>query len=92
MNNISEIIKNMTLEEKAALCTGATSWTTIPSNVSACKVMVTDGPHGVQRANINSLISDTLPATCFPTASCTASSWDVIYFTAWERLWRECIA
>ncbi|HLO30099.1 MAG TPA: hypothetical protein VK249_13230 [Anaerolineales bacterium] len=30
MKNIQSIISQMTLEEKAALCTGASPWTTTP--------------------------------------------------------------
>ena len=30
MKNIQSIISQMTLEEKAALCTGASAWTTTP--------------------------------------------------------------
>ncbi len=37
-----------------------------------------DGPHGVRKvANVNDFVAGSLPATCFPTASCVASSWDI---------------
>jgi len=69
----------MTLEEKAALCTGATSWTTTPiERLGVPELFVSDGPHGIRRvAEENTLISQSLPATCFPTASSLAASWDV---------------
>ena len=41
--------------------------------------VLTDGPHGVRRQpdDADHLgIGDSVPATCFPTASCLASSWD----------------
>ena len=78
MPDIASIISKMTLEEKAALCTGATSWTTTPvERLGVPAITVSDGPHGVRRiVDLNSIASDSLPATCFPTASLLASSWD----------------
>jgi len=41
-------------------------------------MLVSDGPHGVRKVpDVNNLAAQSLPATCFPTASCMASSWDV---------------
>lgn len=78
--NIQELISQMTLEEKASLCSGLDFWHTkgierlgIPS------VMMTDGPHGLrkQRASADNLgLFDSVPATCFPSAAGLASSWD----------------
>lgn len=78
MTDIRSIIAQMTLEEKAALCTGGTAWTTTPvERLGVPKLFVSDGPHGLRRVpDENSMAIDALPATCFPTASCTASSWD----------------
>ena len=78
MTDIRSIIARMTLEEKAALCTGATAWTTAPvERLGVPELFVSDGPHGVRRVpDKNSMALDSLPATCFPTASGTASSWD----------------
>ena len=69
----------MTLEEKAALCTGASPWTTTPvERLGVPEMIVSDGPHGVRRVpDIHSMAMHSLPATCFPTASCSASTWDV---------------
>ena len=55
---------------------------------------MSDGPHGVRRvADVNDFISGTLPATCFPTASCMASTWDVDLIHAMgQALAEECIA
>lgn len=79
MKNIESILQQMTLEEKAALCTGATPWTTTPvARLGVPAMTVTDGPHGVRRSqDIQQIASPSLPATCFPTASCLAATWDV---------------
>jgi beta-glucosidase len=91
---IDEIIKQMTVEEKAALCTGADWWTTTPiPRLGVPKLTVSDGPHGVRRApGGSSQENKTLPATCFPTASCMASTWDVdLIHKVGEALADECI-
>ena len=79
MSDIHAIIAKMTLEEKAALCTGASAWTTTPvERLGVPQMIVSDGPHGVRRvADVNSLSAKNLPATCFPTASSLASTWDM---------------
>ncbi len=95
MKNIQSIIAQMTLEEKAALCTGASPWTTTPvEHLGIPEMIVSDGPHGVRRVpDINSMASESLPATCFPTASCLASTWNVdLIYKMGEALAEECIA
>ena len=85
----------MTLEEKAALCTGASMWTTTPvERLGVPALIVSDGPHGLRRvADIHSISQESQPATCFPTASCTASTWDVeLIHKMGEALAEECIA
>jgi beta-glucosidase len=94
--NIQKIISSMTLEEKASLCSGRDFWNLkgierleIPS------IMVTDGPHGLRKqtgsADIVGL-NQSIPATCFPTASATASSWDRTLMGAIGRaLGEECL-
>ncbi len=79
MSDIETIVANMTLEEKAALCTGASAWTTTPvERVGLPELLVSDGPHGVRRvADVNAMTLESEPATCFPTASALAASWDV---------------
>lgn len=79
MSKIESIIAQMTLEEKAAVCTGATAWTTVPiERLGVPEMIVSDGPHGIRRvADAASMMMGSLPATCFPTASCLASTWDV---------------
>ncbi len=80
MEQIQEIIRNMTLEEKVKLCSGATFWETesmeqhqIPS------VFMSDGPHGLrtQKGEADHLgINNSEKSTCFPTASASAASWN----------------
>jgi len=79
MFNIQSIIEQMTLEEKAALCTGATPWTTTPiERLGVPELIVADGPNGVRRvADLNTMGAPSLPATCFPTASAQAATWNV---------------
>lgn len=78
--DIQALIAEMTLEEKAGMCSGLDFWHLkgverlgIPS------IMVTDGPHGLrkQREDTDHLgVFDSVPATCFPSAAGIASSWD----------------
>ena len=89
------MIAQMTLEEKAALCTGASAWSTTPvERLGLPEMIVSDGPHGVRRVpNIHEMATSSLPATCFPTASCTASTWDVeLIRKMGQAIAEECIA
>jgi len=95
MKDIQSIIAQMTLEEKAALCTGASHWTTTPvERLGVPEMIVSDGPHGVRRVpDVNTIAIKSLPATCFPTASCVASAWDVdLIHKMGEALAEECLA
>ena len=95
MNKIDDLIKKMSLEEKAALCTGASPWTTTPiEHLGVPEITFSDGPHGVRRVeDVNDFITTSLPATCFPTASCTASTWDVdLVEKLGQAIAEECIA
>ncbi len=79
MSDIESIIQKMTLEEKAALCTGEGPWATTPiPRLGVPTLVVSDGPHGVRHPmDINKIGSLSHPATCFPTASSLACTWDV---------------
>ncbi|HOU12112.1 MAG TPA: glycoside hydrolase family 3 C-terminal domain-containing protein [Anaerolineae bacterium] len=79
MSDIESIIQHMTLEEKAALCTGAGPWsTTAIPRLGVPELVVSDGPHGVRRPiDASKIGSLSHPATCFPTASSLACTWDV---------------
>ncbi|MCL4264078.1 MAG: glycoside hydrolase family 3 C-terminal domain-containing protein [Anaerolineae bacterium] len=69
----------MTLAEKAALCTGDSMWTTTAvARLNIPRLLVSDGPHGLRRvANVHAVMEKSQPATCFPTASSLAATWDV---------------
>ncbi len=97
-NDINKLIGEMTLEEKAAICGGLDSWHTVPiSRLDIPSIMMTDGPHGVRKEFEGSgedlLTVKSLPATCFPTASALACSWDTeLMFGLGEALGEECLA
>jgi beta-glucosidase len=75
----ARLVAEMTIEEKASLLTGATGWTTagVP-RLGIQPVVVADGPHGVRRVHdLESFDTEVaVSATCFPTASSLAASWD----------------
>ncbi|MFA5450219.1 MAG: glycoside hydrolase family 3 C-terminal domain-containing protein, partial [Clostridia bacterium] len=81
-NKIKSLLNELTLEEKAALCSGVAPWETTPiSRLGIPSVFVADGPHGVRReveseGGIGNVFKDSLPATCFPPAVTLASTWD----------------
>jgi beta-glucosidase len=79
-SNASSLIGQLTLEEKASLCLGSDFWHTAPvERLGIAAIMVSDGPHGLrtQPEEADHVgISGSVPATCFPTASALASSWD----------------
>jgi beta-glucosidase len=74
------LVEKMSLEEKASLCSGRDFWFLKGiSRLDLPPVMVTDGPHGLrkQAGEADHLgINQSVPATCFPTASATACSFD----------------
>ena len=97
MNRIKEIVGQMTLEEKAGLCSGLDFWHTkgierlgIPSE------MVSDGPHGLRKqdqAADHLGINDSIKAVCFPAGCATASSFNRELLTRLgETLGEECQA
>jgi len=78
--NVDRILRELTLEEKAGLCSGSDFWhLKSVERLGLEKIMVTDGPHGLRKQDGDSDhvgLQNSVPATCFPTASATASSWD----------------
>ncbi len=95
MSHIDDLLKQMTLEEKAALCTGASAWTTTPvERLGIPEMTVSDGPHGVRRVeDVHTLVSTSVSAICFPTAACMASTWNVdLIHQLGEAIAEECIA
>ena len=77
---INDIIAELSLEEKTALISGEDFWHLAAiERLGIPSLTVADGPHGVRKnegAKNQAALTGSLPATCFPTASATASSWD----------------
>lgn len=95
--DIQNLISQMTLEEKAGMCSGADFWHLkgverlgIPS------VMVSDGPHGLRKQSEQADhlgINDSIKAVCFPAGCAAASSFDRnLLKKIGETIGRECQA
>ncbi|MCH1626893.1 glycoside hydrolase family 3 C-terminal domain-containing protein [Ferdinandcohnia quinoae] len=78
--NHQDLIKQMTLEEKASLMSGQNFWNTKAiERLGIPSIMLTDGPHGLRKqgGKADHLgLNKSLPATCYPTAATLANSWD----------------
>lgn len=78
--DIEKILKELTLEEKASLCSGYYYWhTKAVERVGIPSVMMVDGPHGLRKqvGKADHLgLNASLPAVCFPSASALAASFD----------------
>jgi beta-glucosidase len=76
----SSLLTALTLEEKAALCLGSDFWHSAPvPRLGIRAITMADGPHGLRKQAQEEeydQISGSVPATCFPTASALASSFD----------------
>ncbi|WP_317319863.1 glycoside hydrolase family 3 C-terminal domain-containing protein [Subdoligranulum variabile] len=80
MFDTKTIIQQLTLEQKCALLSGGDTFQSraLPS-CGIPAIWLSDGPHGVRKqagASDHLGINPSEPATCFPTASAVASSWD----------------
>ena len=93
---ITKLLSQLTLEEKASLCSGRDDWSTQPiERLDIPWLWLSDGPHGIRRAPETNKAGygDQLPATCFPTASALAASWDVdLIHQVGEVIGEECQA
>lgn len=76
--NIDTILSELTLEEKASLCSGADFWhTKIVNRLDIPAIMVSDGPHGLRKNRDGAQNpNEAIEAVCFPTASALACSFD----------------
>lgn len=95
--DLKKLVSEMTLEEKAGLCSGADFWhTKSVERLGIPSIMLSDGPHGLrkQEAGCDHLgIGESIKATCFPAACATASSFDEELLTReGEALGRQCQA
>ena len=51
MEKIQQLVSEMTLEEKASLCSGRDAWSTKPiERLNVPWIWVADGPHGLRKA------------------------------------------
>ena len=76
----TDIIRKLNLEQKCALLSGETVFTTraLPGK-GIPPITLSDGPNGVRKqagAADHLGLNPSVPATCFPTSSATACSWD----------------
>ncbi len=80
MRDLKALIKEMTLEEKASLCSGQDFWhTKAVERLGIPQTMVCDGPYGLRKqdqSQDNLGINDAIVAVCFPAASTTSCSFD----------------
>ena len=78
--DIQKLVSQMTLEEKAGLCSGDDFWhTKAVERLGIPRAMVSDGPHGLRKQDDQADhlgINDSIRAVCFPTACATAASFD----------------
>lgn len=94
-----EIVKKMSLEQKAAFVSGFDYWHLEEApELGLPKIMITDGPHGLRKQNTDKKTSDgiglgnSVPATCFPPAATSSCSWDEDLLKAeGEALGEECL-
>lgn len=78
--DVKEIVRQMTLEEKAGMCSGKDFWhLKSVERLGIPEVMVSDGPHGLRKQAENGDhlgINESIKAVCFPAACATACSFD----------------
>jgi len=78
--NIESVLSQLTLEEKASLCSGRDFWhTKAIDRLGIPGVMMCDGPHGLRKQvgeGDHLGINVSIETTCYPTASALANSFD----------------
>jgi beta-glucosidase len=96
LEKAKSLVSQMTLAEKASLCSGKNFWYLKGvERLGLPEIMVTDGPHGLRKqagkADFVGL-NDSVPATCFPTASALAATWNrELVFQVGQALGQECL-
>lgn len=73
-----QLIDQLTLEEKALLLSGKSTWETVGIK-DIPSMFLSDGPHGLRKqsgAADHLGLNESVLATCFPTAATLANSWD----------------
>lgn len=95
--DIKHLLSEMTVEEKAGLCSGADFWhTKAVERLGLPAIMVSDGPHGLRKqdaAGDHVGLLDSIEAVCFPASCALASSFDRdLAHTVGTALGEECQA
>lgn len=95
--DLKAIINEMTLEEKAGMCSGKDFWHLKGiERLGIPEVMVSDGPHGLRKQSDKADhlgVHESIPAVCFPAACATACSFDrELIRKMGETLGKECQA
>ncbi len=95
--DIKKVVSEMSIEEKASLCSGRDYWHTKPvKRLGIQDMMMCDGPHGLRKQvgeGDHLGINESIETVCYPTASALASSFDrSIMKKLGETLGKECQA
>lgn len=77
---IEDIVQQMTLEEKAGICSGQDFWhTKAVERLGIPSIMLSDGPHGIRKQEIGGDhlgVGTSILAVCFPAGCLSAASFD----------------
>lgn len=97
LEKIRELVAQMTLEEKAAMCSGSDFWhTEAVERLGIPASMVSDGPHGLRKQDEKADhlgANESIKAVCFPAGCGTAASFNRELLTQMgEVLGNECQA
>lgn len=92
---VNEILKKLTIKEKLSLLSGNNFWQTKPiKRINFDAITVSDGPHGLRKQSNkqdNVGFNQSEKATCFPTGSALASSFDPkLIYKVGASLAKEC--
>ncbi|MGZ7442395.1 glycoside hydrolase family 3 C-terminal domain-containing protein [Paenibacillus sp. TH7-28] len=95
--SIERILTQLTLEEKASLCSGQDFWRLKEiGRLAVPSIRMADGPHGLRKEAENAdylAAGQSLPATCFPSAAGLACTWNrTLIRQMGEALGKECQA
>ena len=91
----TSIVKKLSLEEKCKFCCGIDFWELFNMDeLDIPSIMLCDGPHGLRKEigeNFNFKASEVEKATCFPTSTAWASTFDEdLIYKVGEALGEEC--
>ncbi|MFN3254207.1 MAG: beta-glucosidase [Ilumatobacter sp.] len=79
-DDLRHVVASLPLPRRIELLSGSGFWaTTAIEEADIPSIVLTDGPHGVRRQPDDSDhlgIGNSIPATCFPTASLLGATWD----------------